>query len=139
MAIVERPQIYEGTRIPSPVPAVLQVPAEIRASDDVMTVNYGPNQPSTHGVGPVEVELPVIVSEPVIVTPLVTAPPESPLIEVTCPPGPKGPGGPAEMVPGQHHVRMNMYIAQSEGGTFKVVKNLGHIDPKECEVLSARS
>ena len=27
-----------------------------------------------------------------------------------------------------------MYIAQSQGGTFKVVKNLGHIDPKECEV-----
>ncbi len=45
-----------------------------------------------------------------------------------------GPGGPAEMVPGQHHVRMNMYIARSEGGTFNVVKNLGHIDPKECEV-----
>ena len=47
---------------------------------------------------------------------------------------PQGPGGPAEMVRGQHHVRMNMYIARSEGGTFKVVKNLGHIDPKECEV-----
>jgi branched-chain amino acid transport system substrate-binding protein len=46
----------------------------------------------------------------------------------------QGPGGPAEMVPGQHHVRMNMYIARSEGGAFKVVKNLGHIDPKECEV-----
>ena len=46
----------------------------------------------------------------------------------------EGPGGPAEMVPGQHHVRMNMYIAQSQGGTFTVVENLGHIDPKECEV-----
>jgi branched-chain amino acid transport system substrate-binding protein len=46
----------------------------------------------------------------------------------------EGPGGPAEMVPGQHHVRMNMYIARSEGGSFKVVENLGHIDPKECEV-----
>jgi branched-chain amino acid transport system substrate-binding protein len=46
----------------------------------------------------------------------------------------EGPGGPAEMVPGQHHVRMNMYIARSEGGTFKVVENLGHIDPNECEV-----
>jgi branched-chain amino acid transport system substrate-binding protein len=46
----------------------------------------------------------------------------------------QGPGGPAEMVPGQHHVRMKMYIARSEGGTFNVVKNLGHIDPKECEV-----
>ena len=46
----------------------------------------------------------------------------------------QGPGGPAEMVPGQHHVRMNMYIARSEKGTFKVVENLGHIDPHECEV-----
>ena len=43
----------------------------------------------------------------------------------------QGPGGPAEMVPGQHHVRMNMYIAQAQAGTFKVVKNLGPIDPKE--------
>ena len=47
---------------------------------------------------------------------------------------PQGPGGPAEMVPGQHHVRMNMYIAQSQGGTFKVLENLGHIDPNEPEV-----
>jgi ABC-type branched-subunit amino acid transport system substrate-binding protein len=44
----------------------------------------------------------------------------------------EGPGGPAEMVPGQHHVRMNMYIAQANNGHFKVVKNLGVIDPKEC-------
>jgi ABC-type branched-subunit amino acid transport system substrate-binding protein len=44
----------------------------------------------------------------------------------------EGPGGPAEMVPGQHHVRMNMYIAQANDGHFKVVKNLGVIDPKEC-------
>ena len=42
-----------------------------------------------------------------------------------------GPGGPAEMVPGQHHVRMNMYIAQSHGGRFRVIKRLGAIDPKE--------
>jgi ABC-type branched-subunit amino acid transport system substrate-binding protein len=47
---------------------------------------------------------------------------------------PQAPGGAAEMVPGQHHVRMNMYIARSEKGTFKVVKNLGLIDPKESEV-----
>jgi branched-chain amino acid transport system substrate-binding protein len=46
----------------------------------------------------------------------------------------QGPGGPAEMVPGQHHVRMNMYIARSEAGTFKVVKSLGHIDPQECQI-----
>ena len=43
-----------------------------------------------------------------------------------------GPGGPAEMVPGQHHVRMNMYIARAQNGKFTVVKNLGLIDPKEC-------
>jgi branched-chain amino acid transport system substrate-binding protein len=44
----------------------------------------------------------------------------------------EGPGGPAEMVPGQHHVRMNMYIAQAIGGNFKIVRSLGVIDPKEC-------
>jgi hypothetical protein len=27
-----------------------------------------------------------------------------------------------------------MYIAQAQNGAFKVVKNLGPIDPKECEV-----
>jgi branched-chain amino acid transport system substrate-binding protein len=43
----------------------------------------------------------------------------------------EGPGGPAEMVPGQHHVRMNMYIAQATGGKFKIVNNLGRVEPKE--------
>jgi branched-chain amino acid transport system substrate-binding protein len=46
----------------------------------------------------------------------------------------EGPGGPAEMVPGQHHVRMNMYIAQANNGNFKVVNSLGVIDPKEAMV-----
>ncbi len=46
----ERPRIYEGSRIPSPTPTVLEVPAGLRASDDVLTVNFGPNHPSTHGV-----------------------------------------------------------------------------------------
>ena len=50
----------------------------------------------------------------------------------------EGPGGPAEMVPGQHHVRMNMYIAQASGGEFRVVESLGMIDPKE-QVLEAVS
>jgi len=45
-----------------------------------------------------------------------------------------GPGGPAEVVPGQHHVRMNMYIAQASNGSFKIVKNLGVIDPQEGNV-----
>jgi ABC-type branched-subunit amino acid transport system substrate-binding protein len=43
----------------------------------------------------------------------------------------EGPGGPAEMVPGQHHVRMNMYIAQARGDRFEVVESLGPIDPQE--------
>jgi ABC-type branched-subunit amino acid transport system substrate-binding protein len=43
-----------------------------------------------------------------------------------------GPGGPAAMVPGQHHVRMSMYIAQANNGEFKIVKSLGGIDPQEC-------
>ncbi len=46
----ERPRIYEGTRIPAPTPSVLLVPEELRASDDILTVNFGPNHPSTHGV-----------------------------------------------------------------------------------------
>ena len=37
----------------------------------------------------------------------------------------EGPGGPAAMVPGQHHVRMNMYIAQARGGRFEIVESLG--------------
>jgi branched-chain amino acid transport system substrate-binding protein len=44
----------------------------------------------------------------------------------------EGPGGPAEMVPGQHHLRMNMYIARAHNGKFEIVKSLGVIDPKEC-------
>jgi branched-chain amino acid transport system substrate-binding protein len=42
-----------------------------------------------------------------------------------------GPGGPAEMVPGQHHVRMNVYIAQVRDGTLEVVEGLGAINPNE--------
>jgi ABC-type branched-subunit amino acid transport system substrate-binding protein len=43
-----------------------------------------------------------------------------------------GPGGPAQMVPGQHHARMNMYIAQATEGRFRIVESLGMIDPKEA-------
>ena len=49
----------------------------------------------------------------------------------------QGPGGPAEMVPGQHHVRMNMYIAQARSGKFEIVKSLGAIDPNEAIVPAA--
>jgi len=51
MAIApKRPEIYEGTRIPSPIPSVLEVRDDLRTSEDVLTVNFGPNHPSTHGV-----------------------------------------------------------------------------------------
>jgi branched-chain amino acid transport system substrate-binding protein len=43
----------------------------------------------------------------------------------------EGPGGPAEMVLGQHHVRMNMYIAQVRAGTLELVESLGAIEPRE--------
>ena len=41
------------------------------------------------------------------------------------------------MIPGQRHLRLNMYIAQAQRGRFKVVKNLGAIDPKERLVQAA--
>jgi NADH-quinone oxidoreductase subunit D len=56
VAIVERPEtrprgpIYEGSRIPSPIPTVLQVPQAVRETGDVLEINFGPNHPSTHGV-----------------------------------------------------------------------------------------
>ena len=46
----------------------------------------------------------------------------------------EGPGGTAEMVPGQHHLRLNMYIAQARGGRFEIVERLGTIDPQERPV-----
>jgi NADH-quinone oxidoreductase subunit D len=49
VATVEQ-KIYEGTRIPSPIPTVLQVSESLRDSEDLLQVNFGPNHPSTHGV-----------------------------------------------------------------------------------------
>jgi branched-chain amino acid transport system substrate-binding protein len=43
----------------------------------------------------------------------------------------EGPGGPAAMVPGQHHARLSMYIAQARAGRFEIVENLGLIEPQE--------
>jgi branched-chain amino acid transport system substrate-binding protein len=40
------------------------------------------------------------------------------------------------MVPGQHHLRMNMYIGQVQGGQMKVVEHLGAIDPDERLVVA---
>jgi NADH-quinone oxidoreductase subunit D len=50
MAVTERPTIYEGSRIPSPIPSMLMLPEELRGSDEILQVNFGPNHPSTHGV-----------------------------------------------------------------------------------------
>jgi NADH-quinone oxidoreductase subunit D len=51
VAVVERRRrLYEGSRIPQPIPTVLKPdPAEVPI-DDLMTINFGPNHPSTHGV-----------------------------------------------------------------------------------------
>ena len=46
----------------------------------------------------------------------------------------EGPGGGAEMVPGQHDVRMNMYIARVTDGSLRIVKSLGAIDPNERQL-----
>jgi ABC-type branched-subunit amino acid transport system substrate-binding protein len=43
----------------------------------------------------------------------------------------EGPGGPAAMAPGEHHTRMNMYIAQARAGRFEIVESLGAIEPQE--------
>ncbi|HEY2353428.1 MAG TPA: NADH dehydrogenase (quinone) subunit D [Gaiellaceae bacterium] len=48
--IADKTAIYEGSRIPSRVPTILDVPAELKDSDEVLQVNFGPNHPSTHGV-----------------------------------------------------------------------------------------
>jgi branched-chain amino acid transport system substrate-binding protein len=49
----------------------------------------------------------------------------------------QGPGGAAEMVPGEHHLRLNMYIGQVQGGRMQVVENLGAIDPHERVLRAA--
>ena len=50
-SVLERVRpIYEGTRIPSPCPTILEIDPEAHNLDDILTVNFGPNHPSTHGV-----------------------------------------------------------------------------------------
>jgi NADH-quinone oxidoreductase subunit D len=61
MAVVEKPAarktIYAGTRIPSPIPTVLEVDPALREEGDILEINFGPNHPSTHGVLRLVVEL----------------------------------------------------------------------------------
>ena len=52
MAVAERAgtAVYRGSRIPSPIPTVLQVDPALREEGDILQINFGPNHPSTHGV-----------------------------------------------------------------------------------------
>lgn len=50
MAVFAGTRIYEGSRIPSPVPTILEVDPERHSLDDILRINFGPNHPSTHGV-----------------------------------------------------------------------------------------
>jgi NADH-quinone oxidoreductase subunit D len=50
MNVLPATAIYEGTRIPSPCPTILEVDPSRHDLDDILTVNFGPNHPSTHGV-----------------------------------------------------------------------------------------
>ena len=49
-SVLRAPSIYEGSRIPDPIPTMLQVDPEIRETGDVLQINFGPNHPSMHGV-----------------------------------------------------------------------------------------
>ena len=50
MAVVPSTRIYEGSRIPQPVPTILRVDPDRHDVEDILQVNFGPNHPSTHGV-----------------------------------------------------------------------------------------
>jgi NADH-quinone oxidoreductase subunit D len=50
MAVTQPRRIYSRSRIPSPIPTLLQVPADLEDPEDILQVNFGPNHPSTHGV-----------------------------------------------------------------------------------------
>jgi urea transport system substrate-binding protein len=47
-----------------------------------------------------------------------------------------GPGGPAEMVPGKMHCKMNMYLAvcrlEGDKTRYEVISKAAMVDPKEC-------
>jgi len=50
LAVLPSTRIYEGTRIPSPVPTILEIDPDKHDLEDILTINFGPNHPSTHGV-----------------------------------------------------------------------------------------
>jgi NADH-quinone oxidoreductase subunit D len=50
VAVAPRRTVYEGSRIPRPIPTVLEVDPSRHDVEDILRVNFGPNHPSTHGV-----------------------------------------------------------------------------------------
>jgi len=50
VTVLPSTRIYEGTRIPQPVPTILEVDPDKHSLEDILRVNFGPNHPSTHGV-----------------------------------------------------------------------------------------
>jgi NADH-quinone oxidoreductase subunit D len=49
--VIVGPPVYERSRIPTPIPSVLQVDRSAVGDDeDILRINFGPNHPSTHGV-----------------------------------------------------------------------------------------
>jgi len=50
VAVVPKKRIYEGTRIPSPIPTILEIDPSKHDLNDILRINFGPNHPSTHGV-----------------------------------------------------------------------------------------
>ncbi len=50
MSVMPATRIYEGTRIPSPCPTILEIDPAQHDLGDILTINFGPNHPSTHGV-----------------------------------------------------------------------------------------
>jgi NADH-quinone oxidoreductase subunit D len=50
VAVTPTKRIYSGSRIPKRVPSILDVDPKEHPLEDILTVNFGPNHPSTHGV-----------------------------------------------------------------------------------------
>jgi len=50
----------------------------------------------------------------------------------------EGPGGPAEMVPGQHHPRLNMYVARARNGNFEWLRISELSIPRRIRQLSGK-
>jgi NADH-quinone oxidoreductase subunit D len=51
VSVLERTtKVYEGSRIPQPTPTIRTIDPTQHELEDILTINFGPNHPSTHGV-----------------------------------------------------------------------------------------